>query len=119
MLNSHEYLELYYATAIAGIVVVPLNTRWNESDVDFALQDSGAAALILDDRFAPVMGRLAHARMVIYAGAGLCPVGMIPYAYSDATLAFDEPDEQDLVGMFYTSGTTGRPKGAMLTHRNL
>src|SRR5580698_5694953 len=40
MLNSHEYLELYYATAIAGIVIVPLNTRWNESDVAFTLADS-------------------------------------------------------------------------------
>jgi long-chain acyl-CoA synthetase len=119
MLNSHEYLELYYATAIAGIVVVPLNTRWNESDVAFTLKDSEAVALIVDERFAPLAERLAHAPRLIYAGAGACPAGMIPYGYSDATLSFDEPDEQDLVGLFYTSGTTGGPKGAMLTHRNL
>ena len=119
MRNSHEYLELYYATAIAGIVVVPLNTRWNESDVDFALKDSDAVALIVDGHFAPLVERLAHAPKVIYAGAGASPVGMIPYGYSDASYAFDEPDEQDLVGLYYTSGTTGGPKGAMLTHRNL
>src|SRR5947208_1780193 len=53
MLNSHEYLEIYYATLIAGIIVVPLNTRWHADDVAFTLKDSGAVALIVDDRFAP------------------------------------------------------------------
>ena len=52
MLNSHEYLELYFATAIAGIVIVPINTRWHVSDVDFALADSGAKALFVDQSFA-------------------------------------------------------------------
>ena len=42
MLNSHEYLELFFATAIAGIAIVPLNTRWHPGDVDFTLADSGA-----------------------------------------------------------------------------
>ena len=113
MLNSPCYLELYYAAAMAGIVVVPINTRWNEEDVALTLRDSGAAILAVDDRFAAMK----------VDGA----VTLGPSEYERAVAAADaeehpgrpEPDEDDIVGLFYTSGTTGGSKGVMLTHRNL
>jgi long-chain acyl-CoA synthetase len=119
MLNSHEYLELYYATAMAGIVIVPINTRWNPEDVAFALEDSNAVALVVDARFAPLVEKLPRVRTIIYAGRGSCPAGMVPYGDSDAEHALEEPQSDELAGLFYTSGTTGGPKGVMLTHRNL
>jgi long-chain acyl-CoA synthetase len=108
MLNSHEYLELYFATAIAGIAIVPINTRWHVKDVDFTLADSGAKALVVDKHFAAKVGELKFAPRIL----DCCE-------HRDAAVSFEEPDENDLLGLFYTSGTTGGPKGVMLTHRNL
>src|SRR5580698_6252444 len=65
MLNSHDYLELFFATAIAGIAIVPLNTRWNAADVDFALSDSGAKALVVDEHFASKTGELKNAPRIL------------------------------------------------------
>lgn len=122
MLNSHEYLELFYATAIAGVAIVPLNTHWQADDVAFALKDSGAAALVVDDRFACDVVHLPAPQHVIYAGTGAPPAGMVAYGCrekGEEADNFEEPDPEDLACLFYTSGTTGGPKGVMLTHRNV
>ena len=113
MLNSHEYLELYYATAIAGIVVVPLNTRWHLDDVAFALADSSAVALVVDDYFAASVESLPAIK-IIHAGRDSCPAQMTPYSASSAMRSFDEPHEEHLAGLFYTSGTTGGGGGARI-----
>jgi len=128
MLNSPRYLELYYATAAIGAAIVPLNTRWNIDEIARTLNDSGSRMLVVDDRFASVPAQLhrkAHLATALYAGEGACPNGMVDYeeslrrGSSGAVALHPEIDENDLAGIFYTSGTTGGPKGAMLTHRNL
>ena len=112
MLNSPAYLELYYSIAIAGGIVVPLNTRWNASDVEFALNDSGTTFLFVDDKFKNTAAPLAC--RVIHGGAEY--EALVETANARV---YDDPDENELAGLFYTSGTTGGPKGAMLTHRNV
>jgi long-chain acyl-CoA synthetase len=119
MLNSHEYLELYYATAMAGIVMVPLNTRWQTDDVVRTLADAGAVGLVIDDHFVSAAGRLPKLPYLIFAGRRGGPPGTVAYAHADTAASFEEPLEDDVVGLFYTSGTTGGPKGVMLTHRNV
>jgi long-chain acyl-CoA synthetase len=127
MLNRPEYFELYYATAIAGVVIVPLNTRWGLHDFVFALNDSGSKVLIVDERFVPLVPQLREQcpeiETVIFAGAGDVPAGMLDYHVGVAAAAeldsVREPEPNDLAGLFYTSGTTGGPKAAMLTHANL
>jgi acyl-CoA synthetase (AMP-forming)/AMP-acid ligase II len=61
MLNSPEYLELYYSTAMAGAVIVPLNTRWHINEITYTLSDSGSKILFVDERFAPLAPQLRKA----------------------------------------------------------
>ena len=127
MLNRPEYFELYFATAIAGVVIVPLNIRWGLADFVFSLNDSEARVLVVDERFAPMVAAIRAQcpalETIIYAGDGAAPEGMVDYrsgvAGSPELVEIREPESNDLAGLFYTSGTTGGPKAAMLSHGNL
>jgi long-chain acyl-CoA synthetase len=127
MLNSLRYFELYHAVPLAGAIVVPINIRWNPAEIVFGLSDSGTRLLVVDDYFARVAPALSASLpelQYLFAGNGACPAGMADY---EARLAAAEPsapdgplpDENDVVALFYTSGSTGGPKGVMLTHKNL
>jgi long-chain acyl-CoA synthetase len=127
MLNSLRYFELYHAVPLAGAIVVPINIRWNPAEIGFGLSDSGARLLVVDDYFACVAPALSASLpdlQYLFAGNGACPAGMAGYearVAAAAPVALDGPlpDEDDVVALFYTSGSTGGPKGVMLTHKNL
>lgn len=124
MLNSPAYFDLYFPIPLAGALIVPLNTRWHIAEIVQTLNDSGSESLFIDERFAPCARELRQAlpqlkRIFFYASA-TCPEGLTDFAsLQPGGFTFGEPLEDDLVGLFYTSGTTGGPKGAMLSHRNL
>ena len=124
--NSGPYLEMYYATSAIGSLIVPLNHRLAPVELAYILQDSGSKLVLLgegfEEAYAEVGTHLETKPPTLYSGSGETPQGMADYdeslANASPDLAAPDVDEQDLAGLFYTSGTTGNPKGVMLTHRN-
>jgi len=125
-LNSDRYLEYLMAIPWAGAVLNPCNIRWTADEITYSLDDSRSSVLIFDDTFAPLAATLrANAktlRTLIYAGDGQAPPGTLNF---EALIADAKPvadagcTGSDLAGIFYTGGTTGHPKGVMLSHDNL
>ena len=123
MRNRPELLEAMYACFKAGFCLVPLNSRFTADDVAYHVRDSGAAAVLTDvDGVHAVAGAECGDVTVVVAG-GAPADGMLEYEGvilgGDASSAVVIVGRDDLAWLFYTSGTTGRPKGAMLTHANL
>lgn len=109
--NNHQYIETYVGAPAAGFVVVPLNTRHAEPELRYALEDSGSKVLITD-RDAKGFDDIVDHVIVIGDGyEALLDAAPVPLGV-DVT-------ENDLAGLFYTGGTTGKSKGVMLSHRNL
>ncbi len=125
-LNSDHYLEYYLAVPWIGAVVNPVNFRWSLAEIIYSLNDSQSVALFIDEHYSEHIDALLdccpYLRCVVFCGDGPCPEyakdlesligGTDPIA--DTELGADE-----LFGVFYTGGTTGAPKGVMLTHRNV
>ncbi|MEZ4863930.1 MAG: AMP-binding protein [Caldilineaceae bacterium] len=125
-LNSDRYLEVYYAVPWFGGVIVPLNTRLAVPELVYMLNDAGATCLLVDDTFAPLVSELQEqletVRYFIHMGEGEVATLLLDY---ETLLVQSEPipdvgrGGDALAGIFYTGGTTGLPKGVMLSHTNL
>lgn len=110
--NSPQYLEMYVGLPAAGFVIVPLNTRHAQPELQYALKDA-EARLLITDRDPGALGELVDTVISLpdeyeslLAGALAAELGV---GITEDTLA----------GLFYTGGTTGESKGVMLSHRNL
>jgi fatty-acyl-CoA synthase len=124
--NSNEYLEIFFALSKIGAILVPLNTRLVGVELAYILNDSGAKALILGEEFTRIIESIR--RDLAGIGDNYVCVGESPSwakNYRDETLkrqtgevVTGEPTGgEDPHIIMYTSGTTGRPKGAVLSHR--
>jgi acyl-CoA synthetase (AMP-forming)/AMP-acid ligase II len=126
MRNFPEFVVGFWATAVLGAIVVPLNSWWTGPELAYALGDAGVAAVFVDEER---LGRLASApetpaglTIIGVRAAGSGPLGSVPFEeladlqpLDEDELATTGPD--DPATLLYTSGTTGRPKGALGSNR--
>ncbi|NGO74146.1 long-chain fatty acid--CoA ligase [Streptomyces sp. YC504] len=125
-LNSDRYHETLFATWWAGGAVNPVNTRWSSKEIAYSLQESNTRVLVVDDTFVPLVDELRAlwdgVHTVVHCGDGPTPPGLLSY---EELVAGHDPLEDEraggdrLAGIFYTGGTTGFPKGVMLSHASM
>ncbi len=123
--NSWEYCVAYHATTLAGGTPTPLNPSYREREVRYQLENSGAVLLITDGPLIsgmnlaglPELRRIYATRDSSATGAG--PFSDLLRLHETALPHADQASDQTLAALPYSSGTTGLPKGVMLTHHNL
>lgn len=125
-MNSDRYVELFYAVPWAGGVFAPLNIRWSLAENVYALTDSRAEILLVDETFADagrqLQQQLPQVRTLVYMGEGPVPAGMLGYedlVAGHAAVPDANRKDDDLYVIFYTGGTTAHPKGVAMTHKGI
>jgi long-chain acyl-CoA synthetase len=132
MRNLPEWSIAFFAATMIGAVAVPLNAMWNSAELAFGITDSEASVLIADgerlERLAPHVAEFPHVKIIgtrldDRKGSGALPAGITDLAALTDGVQATRPEvdiaPDDYATIFYTSGTTGKPKGVLGTHRNI
>jgi fatty-acyl-CoA synthase len=130
-LNCHRFLEAYYAVPEAGAIFVPVNTRLTPGELAYILNDAGVSVLFFEEAFLETVEKLQaevpSLKTVVQLDAVPRHTSWLSPKNYEEHLAEAAPyhadlfsiDENSVAEMFYTSGTTAKPKGVMLSHRNV
>ncbi|PHQ71172.1 MAG: fatty-acid--CoA ligase [Sneathiella sp.] len=125
-LNSDRYLEYVFGVMWGGGVIVPMNLRWSPAENAYSIDDSGTEIMLVDENFTSMVPTIqeksSSLKTLIFSGEGGAPAGMLNYGdILDAAEPVEDAGRggEDLAGIYYTGGTTGFPKGVMLSHRSL
>jgi fatty-acyl-CoA synthase len=135
--NSHYFLESFYATAQVGLILVPLNYRLVAADHEYILNHAGVSAVLVDWEYTPVVDEIRERlpsvkHWIVAKPASNVSDGSDASAHRESWTSWDElvrqasanpppiPEigENETISINYTSGTTSRPKGVIMTHRN-
>jgi long-chain acyl-CoA synthetase len=123
--NTHKFMEVYFAAAKAGLSVTPLNIRLSDNELAYIINDSESTAMFMGDtyeeRIIGMRSQLKNIRNYItldkqFEGCLLYENILKESSTSDP---FRDGDENDMAILMYTGGTTGLPKGVMMSHRNI
>lgn len=125
--NSDAFAMVYFGIIKAGAVVVPINVLLKPNEIEYILNDAQAVGLVYHELFAPAVSVFRNSvpslKTLVHIGAQKsAPTDL---SWTEFTAVTDEAPQvvfdpvEDVASILYTSGTTGQPKGAMLTHRNL
>ena len=126
MRNYPEWIAAFVAITSVGAVVVPMNAWWVTDELVFAIEDSGSKVVIADaerlQRMQDAAPGAIDAKVIVARATGELPDGVLNLdeavaQLDDATMPDADIDPDDDMTILYTSGTTGRPKGAVSTHR--
>ncbi len=128
--NCHHFLEAYYGIMQIGAISVPINYRLSAREIAFILQDSESKILIADPAFEeqvdPIRAEIQGVEKIFWTGqrkASKDPRDLdyeIALSKANSTPLPETPiTADDIAQIYYTSGTTGRPKGVMLLHKNI
>lgn len=127
--NSHYFLESYYAVAQIGAILVPLNYRLAGADHEYIINHAGVKVVLVDHEYTQVVDQIRDSLKTVEqyvvtkdsdsaTPAGWQDCESLMSAQPTTPTPPVEQDENDVASINYTSGTTARPKGVMLTHRN-